>query len=333
MRAVDAPYRKLRICAPDENVGVRLSLAFCSSLKDHQPGTMDNEIPPQQLAKITPIDSETKPGLSPDTLKILEALVGLIPGGKVLWIVLVKEAMSVKEAWRTILIAIVIVASSAYSVGARKDAGTKDRLSEDNRLLNHENQLLTQRNTDLQTQIAPILALALKEFPGEEINTSLKKIGARLELQDPLLQPLAGATATALVAVKSAEKLNAHFMDLGGAVALCRGPEPLIVVSSGESSGATVAEGTVMYRGSFNESNRGIAIGKPIAELQSAEYIEIILAAIPDNSEILDGEVEIILNGAQRFEFKVPKQTANGKMVFIRDLASMKLKLSSAINH
>ena len=180
---------------------------------------------------------------------------------------------------------------------------------------------LESENKGLRETVAPLIARAAKEFPGEEINTSLKKIIERLEQQDPLRQSIASCTATVIVYIKSEEAVSSHFMDRGGYVAIAQGSSALIRASSHESWGNQMGNGVVRYRGVFSMPADSSAVGKPIQFLKEGQYLQVEFAKMPENSIVTEGKVIFVLNDITRLEFEIPEQTSAERRVFVRDLS------------
>lgn len=177
-------------------------------------------------------------------------------------------------------------------------------------------------NRGLRETVAPLLARAAKEFPGEEINSSLKKIVAKLESQDPLKQGIATVTATVEIRIKSDADVGSHFMDQGGYVALGQGADGLIVAQGVDSFGNRTGDGEVTYRGVFAMAADASAVGKPIEFLRGGQYVQTELQAMPEDSTILGGKVIFVINNSLHLEFKVPAQKADKRRVFIRDVVA-----------
>ena len=230
--------------------------------------------------------------------------------------------------WLAIVFIVVVLVVCATSIFGWLQRGYKIddlksknlEMSSTNKELNRDIRQLESENKSLRETVAPLIARAAKEFPGEEINTSLKKIINRLEKENPLLKPIASATATVQVTIKSDDKVNAHFIDSGGGVAFGKGSVALLQASSHESWGTQSGTGEVIYRGVFSMPADADAVGKPIEFLKGAEYIQAEFAQMPTDSIILNGKAIFVINDSIRLEFSIPKQQSVGKSVFIRDL-------------
>ena len=229
-----------------------------------------------------------------------------------------------------IIFILFIFGFSVFSaIGWFKRGAQVDRLKIENRELSRDLRQLESENKGLRETVAPLIARAAKEFPGEEINTSLKKIVERLEQQDPLRQPIASCTATIVLFVKSDEKVNAHYMDRGGYVAIAQGNSSLLKASSHESWGNQHGNGIVRYRGVFTMPADSSAVGKPIQFLKEGRYIQIEFAKMPEKSLVTEGKVIFVLNDLTRLEFDIPEQHCANRRVFIRDLSEGMKTLAS----
>lgn len=224
--------------------------------------------------------------------------------------------------WFAIILILSVLAFSIFSSISWFKRGTQvDRLKTENRELSRDLRQLESENKGLRETVAPLIARAAKEFPGEQINTSLKKIVERLEQQDPLRQPIASCTATVTVFVKSDEKVNSHFMDRGGYVAIAKGSTTLLQASSHESWGNQLGNGIVRYRGVFTMPADSSAVGKSIQSLKQGQYLQIEFAKMPENSLVTEGKVIFVLNDLTRLEFDIPEQQPDTRRVFVRDLS------------
>lgn len=235
-----------------------------------------------------------------------------------------------KRRWLAIILIISILGFSIFStVGWFRQGAQVNTLKSENRDLLRDLRQIESENKGLRETVAPLIARAAKEFPGEEINTSLKKIVERLDQQNPLRQPIASCTATVTVYVRSDEQVNSHFMDQGGYVAIVRGPSALLQASSHESWGKQLGKGIVLYRGVFTMPADLMTVGKPILSLRDGQYLQIEFAMIPENCEVTEGRVIFILNDLTRLEFEIPEQNADGRRIFVRDLSSGMKPLAS----
>jgi len=224
--------------------------------------------------------------------------------------------------WLAVLFLIIVfVICVVSSVGWFQRGKKIDTLTADNRDLKRDVRQLESENKGLRETVAPLLARAAKEFPGEEINVSLKKIVDQLKEQRPSLRPIAGATATVVLTIKSDENVSSHFMDRGGCAALATGSTALLQASSHESWGNQIGNSTVRYRGVFTMPADSTAVGKPIESLRQAKYIQTEFNMMPTNSLVTGGKVIFVVNDSIRLEFEVPEQRSDERRVFIRNLS------------
>ncbi|MCX6899415.1 MAG: hypothetical protein NT105_12020 [Verrucomicrobia bacterium] len=235
-----------------------------------------------------------------------------------------------ERRWLAIAALGILVLYSAYSTcgwiwGAAKIQG----LQSENRELQRDKQQLQSQLNGVNIAVAPLIERAGKEFPGEEINKSLKKIVDRLEKQNPLMQPIASASATVDLRIKSSDGVNAHFMDQGGYAVFGNGNTALLETASHESWGRQTGKGEVQYHGTFAMPANCPAVGKPIQFLKQAGYIQTEFFAMPTNSVVLGGEVALVINGNVRLNFTIPEQQSNERRVFNRNLGIGLKALSS----
>jgi hypothetical protein len=122
-------------------------------------------------------------------------------------------------------------------------------------------------------------------------------------------------------------------MDQGAWIAFARGSESLLSMTVGDSYAQTRSEGKVTtFAALFNTPPNGSLMGKPINKIGEAEYlqVEFLGADMPANAKIVGGKITFTINGNQGFEFEVPEQISDGKKVFVRDLSSLKSKLTTS---
>ena len=125
-----------------------------------------------------------------------------------------------------------------------------DELEKENSRLQAALNGAERRNRGLRATVAPLLAA--RQFPGEEINETFKKLLEQLEVDRPSNRPLASAVVTVRLVTDSADQvINNHFIDRGGYVAFGKGPNALMVASSHDSFGNTMAANEVRYHAVF----------------------------------------------------------------------------------
>jgi len=173
----------------------------------------------------------------------------------------------------------------------------------------------------LHKAIDPLIDRATKEFPGEEINSSLKKIIQKLEAVDPWEQPIAAAKATIEIRVVSQDKLNNHFMDRGGYAAIGKGNDAMLVARGTESSGIQQGNGEVLYTAEFNSPASDPGIGKQLKVLSFVDYFQIVLDVIPKNANIIGGKIIWALNNSITLTFDIPMQISDDQQrIFVREV-------------
>ncbi len=195
-----------------------------------------------------------------------------------------------------------------------------DRLEGDKRQLEAAVRESERENRGLRETVAPLLARAAKEFPGEEINASLKKLVGRLEADRPGNRPLASASASVEVVTDSPAQVSAHFIDQGGYIAFGNGSEAFLTASSVDSFGNTIGKNEVLYRSVFQMPADDKMVGKPLRNIADAEYIQVEFSAMSENQKIVRGKAVVVFNGGLRAEFAIPAQTTDGRRIFVRNI-------------
>ena len=172
--------------------------------------------------------------------------------------------------------------------------------------------------------------LATVQHGDRSILTKLDTIGDAVDsINQPKKQPIASATATVVLTIRSDAKLNSHFMGSNGYAIFGRGNSALLQASSHESWGNQIGNSTVRYRGVFTMPADSTAVGKPIESLKQAQYIQAEFGAMPTNSLITGGKVIFVVNDSVRLEFAVPEQRSDERRVFIRNLTEGMKPLAS----
>lgn len=226
------------------------------------------------------------------------------------------------KRWLAVILLLIMVGICAYfTVGWFKRGPQIATLNSENRELRRDLRQLESENKGLRETVAPLIARAANEFPGEEINTSLKKIVDRLEKQNPLRQPIVSATATVVLMIESDANVSTHFMDRGGYAVFGRGQSVLLTASSHESWGNQTGEGEVRYEAIFTMPADDSAVGKPIEFLREANHIQTEFLEMPASSLVTGGKVIFVINDSTHLRFSIPQQLSDERRVFIRDLA------------
>jgi len=72
-----------------------------------------------------------------------------------------------------------------------------------------------------------------------------------------------------------------------------------------------------VYKGKFEMGAGDASAGKAIRSLQKSEYAQLSFAQTTPDSEVLGGEVVIVINSNFRFQFTVPAQKMNGEKIIV----------------
>lgn len=238
------------------------------------------------------------------------------------------EVTALAKLWRTrrwlaILVVLVTLSLVAWSVYSNWSLASRlDDLRAENDGLSTRLRDSERENRGLREVVAPLIARAAREFPGEEINDSLKKVVAQLEASLPQNQLIASAAITVEVFCESEAKLGNHFMDQGCIAALAKGKDALLASYSIDSFGHTIRERTARYRAVTQMQADDSAVGRKLATLCDAEYLQIEFAAMPEDASVIEGKAMLVFNGSLRCELQIPPQKAKGRRIFVRDVAN-----------
>jgi len=223
-----------------------------------------------------------------------------------------------------VLFALLLIGSAVFWSMSWHDRGERIQiLVQENRDLKADLRVFQTENQGLRETVAPLIKQAAEQFPGEEINTSLKKLIEQLELSDPYAKPILTATVTVEVVVESHEEINTHYMDSGGYCAFGKGDAPLLIAVSNDSYARTISTGETTYRSVFEMDASDRSIGKPLRSLLDAEYVQIVFNQIPDTATVVGGSAIVTINSSVRLEFKIPTQVTNEKRIMIRDITQI----------
>jgi hypothetical protein len=224
-----------------------------------------------------------------------------------------------KRPWLAIILVVGVLLVGAWQVySVRQKEERIAALEAENTSVSTRLRESDRENRGLRETVAPLLARAAREFPGEEINASLKKLLERLEADRVGNRALASATITAEVSIQSEQEFGNHFIDQGGYAGLCVGQEAVLIAESGDSYGNTIAPKVARFRSVFTMPADYKQVGQPLGTLAGAEYMQLEFTAMPENQSILGGKAVIVLNGSVRMEFTIPPQKAVGRRIFIR---------------
>lgn len=237
-----------------------------------------------------------------------------------------REVEAFLRLWRTrrglaVILVIGLVCFAGYwaTVSFRQH----DRLVQletDKTNLTTADNILQTENKSLRETVAPLLRQAAKEFPGEEINISLKKLLEKFDAIVPSRQPVKTGSATVEVTVKSDAVVNSHFMDSGGYIVFGEDGVAFLAMTAGDCFGRQLGNGTVTYRGVFALDAAATVIGKPLTVLKDADVAQVGFKPLPEKSIVLGGRAICTFNSAVRVEFAIPPQTMDADFITIPDV-------------
>lgn len=277
--------------------------------------------------------AESEPPPPPSIWKQFEGFIDELPFGKPVRDFVYEEGKGVKRGWVAVLLIAIVAFWFGIDRGERsadtqlleakdklidaKDENTKVSRANDN--LIRDNQTLTQRITSLEQTVSPLLVRAAKEFPGEEINASLKKIVEQLDI-DPMSKPIVSATATATVWVLT-DKPKGNQLGSGGFIAFAKGGGVLLAGGTAQLLGHEIEKGRAQYRLVCQVQIDSLYMGRSGFSLLDAEYIQVNFNSLEEDTEILGGEVVWVVNNTEKLSFKMPPQKGVGGNFYIRDLS------------
>lgn len=237
-----------------------------------------------------------------------------------------REVEAFLRLWRTkpglaVLLLVVLLCSGGYwAIVSLRQHDRITQLETDKTNLTSANNVLQTENKSLRETVAPLLRQAAKEFPGEEINVSLKKLLEKFDAIVPSRQPIKTGSATVEVTIKSDAAINSHFMDSGGYIALGSNGAAFLVMGAGECFGRQLGNGSVVYRGVFALDATADVIGKPLTVLKDADRAQVGFKPIPEKSSVLGGKAICTFNSAVRVEFTIPPQQMNADFIVVPDV-------------
>lgn len=147
------------------------------------------------------------------------------------------------------------------------------------------------------------------------------------EKLNPTAQPIHSGSAIIEMLVTTDQKYGNHFMDSGAYAAICHGPEPMLIMKSGDSYAIQNGDGEVKWRAVLSLDLADPSMGKPIRHLKDADFVQLAFGQLPEGSIVKSGSLVITLNSAVRIEFAIPAQKVAEKIFFIREMAPLKTVL------
>jgi hypothetical protein len=181
---------------------------------------------------------------------------------------------------------------------------------------------------DVSKEVISLLNEILKDRKKlDQVMEGLDKIGKRI---DPFVQPIVAATATVELLIKSDLQERAEMDGAAGFFSLASGKDSLLLTVGKQAIVYQQGNGTVLYRGVWSMDAKDTAAGKPVHSLRSAKYALILMRFMPEGSLVLNGSVRLTLNNSIHLDFAVPRQVAQKRNVFIRDISETLSRLAPA---
>jgi len=241
------------------------------------------------------------------------------------------ELKAYLKLWRTdrfaaLLFTFFLVAPTLVTgIGWLFSHSSNAKLVEENRRLDSDLRMIQKDHEDMNRIVAPLIRQAAKEFPGEEINQSLKRIIERLDADRPALKPLASFTVTFDITAKTPDTVSSTYTFAGHFILLGRNG-PVLSIYGEHQWEVVVAEPQRLshFSATLKMADTEPANGKSIHSLAAAESVEIVTTGIAPGSQIVTGKAIITMNSSIRIELPIPAQTMVGKIISIRDLTLFK---------
>ena len=144
-------------------------------------------------------------------------------------------------------------------------------------------------------------------------------------LPSPFVKPIStcGATVEIVVELQVEVETTSHYADAGGYLVFGSGKERILLTSAPDSWGRRLSDNEYLCRGVFEMDAKDPAVGRPVAALKSAEYIQVKFMWLPEDVKLIRGEAICIINGEIHLKVLFPPQMAREGMIFARDIDSL----------
>ena len=221
-----------------------------------------------------------------------------------------------EKRWLAILFLVLLLGGGIYLLVGWLQRGSAiddlERINRDQKTeisdLKRDLRSLESENKGLRETVAPLIARAAKEFPGEEINASLKKVIKQLEASDPRAQAIRTAEATIEIRLDSRPVAEGNKIGEGGYVAFAKGEHALLIMSTRESNVRWTGENESTFRCTVHADAMQEAIGKPMSVLRETDFLQVGFLAIKKDMMVKEGRVICTFNGAIQISFNIPSQ-------------------------
>jgi hypothetical protein len=148
----------------------------------------------------------------------------------------------------------------------------------------------------------------------------LKLSDSTVYQQDVMDAKIVTATATVEIVIASEEEGKEIYRVASTLVALGKGREALLTMSSTEFTSEQIGNNSVRYWSTMSLHPASTVLNQPLSMLKEAEYVEISVRPIPSGSQILSGRVLCTFNGDIPLEIPISPQRMTGEVIIIRDI-------------
>ncbi len=160
----------------------------------------------------------------------------------------------------------------------------------------------------------------------EHVSKTEKELIEKINLLDPLKQPIYAVSATVEAMTPSTGRRNIHLEDEGAYLLLVdKKDEILVSLSAGDSHLISQDNNKyLLYWSMLRLPETSPLIGKPVSFLKQTEYLAIRFNHMNDNERVIGGRVVVIINNAIQLNFKISEQniTDKLKLIVVQDLKS-----------
>jgi hypothetical protein len=137
----------------------------------------------------------------------------------------------------------------------------------------------------------------------------------------PYRQSVRNAAAQVDVVMQTEKPVNSFYKADVAYLIFRRGSDALLTTADYGNSEIPQSNDRTMLRGVFHMDANDPAVGRPVSDLQKAEFVEIRFVQMPTNARIVGGHAIVTVNSAVRLEMNIPEQYPKDGLIFVREIA------------